>query len=532
MNNPENDIQKLLSRVRFNDTSDPRHRDTLEQRLRSALSQAPRPSSALAEIWRTIMKNRFGKISAAAAVLVAILGVAIWSSRPNTTISSFTLITRASAAERTLFAGQNIIHIANEIVLHSAPASDPGALLKDLESGATEEKSIAFIQSWLTQRWFPFYSLGADGRRKEHKLDVPDHMGKTVTLSDLVWYEPASSRFVRVLKEGDQVLFANAYDGKAIYEAQKTADGRLEVKREAPMSEFKVPENPADFMGIAAGVTGSVPAEHYPPIQGVSTETGTNATQRVYKLGYVDVWGKLNTYFLIKINTDTNIIGEMDCVVDGVTTRVHRRLAAEAVNAAPYTWDLSELAADSMPQGGARSSVQTNKGAESTTASQMVERATFPTYVFSKAPSWAHDGTVYDLPDASDAQARMFSAIYKGKGGRDVVLTMGESLNRYFAALLKPIEQANQPISWLYESTSGFKATRQGDRNTELWWTELALKTAGFEPKADRLGYILMSPARTFVVLALNGPVSDDELHSVVDSLVPADKYVPNPTQP
>jgi hypothetical protein len=61
-----------------------------------------------------------------------------------------------------------------------------------------------------------------------------------------------------------------------------------------------------------------------------------------------------------------------------------------------------------------------------------------------------------------------------------------------------------------------------------MWWTEFALKSSGFEPHANRVGYILMSPAKTFMVLAINDPVSDEELQSMVDSLIPAGEYVPN----
>jgi hypothetical protein len=529
MNNPERDIQEILSKVRFDDAPDVRHRDALEQRLRATLSQAPRPPSVHAELWRTIMKSRFGKITAAAAVLAVVLGVSLWSSRSGSSnkVSPFTLLARASAAERVFFTGEHVSHIINEITLYPGPASDPSALLKDLETNATNEKNIAFIQSWLVQRWLPFYALGADGRTKEYKLDVAGETNKAVTLSDLVWYEPATSRFVRVLKDGDQVVFANAYDGEAVYVAQKDADGRLRVTREAVTGEFKMPDNPADFMGIAAGVRGSVPGEHFPPVQSVTTETRRDGAQlRAYKLGYADAWEKLNTYFLVQINVGTDVIDEMDCVVENATTRVYRRLAAENVDVAEFSWNLSELGAGAATQGKIEASVQANRGSEIITAAQMAERAPFAAYIFSTAPSWTHEGKLYDMPDEGSAPARMYSAIYKSKDGRDVVLTLGESFNRYFSTMLKAIEKAKQPIPWLYESSNGFKVIHQNDRNMEMWWTEVALKSAGFEPKANRIGYILMSPAKTFLVLAINGPISDEELHSVIDSLVPADKYV------
>jgi hypothetical protein len=535
MNSHENETRDLLGKVRFDDTPDPRHRDALEQRVVAALPQPPRPSSAHAEIWRTIMKSRFGKISAAAAVLVVIAGVGVWSSRPGASQypSPFTLIARASAAERVLFSGQNIVHLASEIIVSPGSSTNPSVLLKDMEASATEEKNMAFIKSWLAQRWFPLYSLGVDGTVREHRLEVADGDDQAVTVSDLVWYEPATGRFVRVLKTGDQVLFANAYDGTSVYTAERGKDGRLGISQEPVTSDFKMPENPADFMGIAAGVGAALPAEHYPPIQNVTVDPRRDGMQvRTYKLGYADLWGKVTTYFLLKCNIDSEVIDEIDCVVDGVTTRVQRRVPAGPTEAQQYSWNLSELAAKSNEQSKTDVTLRTGKGSQIVTVPQMAERAGFAAYAFSKAPSWTRDGTLYDLPDDSSAPARMFSAIYQGTDGRDVVLTLGESFNRYFSTMLKEIEKANQPIPWLYESKNGFRVIHQGDRNTELWWTEVAIKSAGFEPKANRIGYILMSPAKTFMVLAVNGPISDEELHATIDSLVPANQYVPAAAKP
>ncbi len=472
------------------------------------------------------MRSRFGKISAAAAVLVVIVGMGVWSSRPAT-MTSFTLLTRASAAERALFSGRSLVHLASEITVSPGPATNPDTLLKDLEAGATEEKNMAFIKSWLAQRWFPLYSLGADGKVREHRLEVAGEGGAAVTVSDLVWYEPTTGRFVRLLKNGDRVLFANAYDGTSVYTAEKSTDGRLGISQEPVTSDFKMPDNPADFMGIAAGVGGAFPAEHLPPIQDVTVDPRRDGTQvRTYRLGYADLSGKVDTYFLLKCNIDSDVIDEIDCVVDGVTTRIQRRVPAGPTEAQQYSWNLSELAAQLDEHRTPDGNLRTDKGGQVITPGQMVERAGNATYVFSKTPSWTRDGTLYDLPDDSSAPARMFSAIYQGTDGRDVVLTFGESFNRYFGALLKEIEKAKQPIPWTYEATNGFKVMHQTDRNTELWWTEVALKSAGFEPKANRIGYILMSPAKTFMVLAVNGPVSDEELHATIDNLVPANQYV------
>jgi hypothetical protein len=472
------------------------------------------------------MKSKITKLSAAAAVLIIIATISWLYSKPGSTqqLSSFTLLSRASAAEQTLFYGTGgITHIANEIILYPSSRSNTGKLLRDLESDVTHDKNIAFVKSWLSYRWIPVFSLGPDGQPRENKLDLAQNAGEAVMISDLAWYDAATGRFARVLKTGDHVLFANAFDGQYVYTTSKGPGGILQIDREAVSVEFKVPDNPADFMGIAAGLRGAIPREHYPPIQDVTTETLENGTPiRVYKLGFTDPWGKVETYFLFKISVDADIIEEIECVADGEPTRIHRRINAEAVNKPALSWDLSELVSEQTTG----VAVEASEASGIVTIRQISERAAGPVYVFETDPSWTHDRKIYDLPDETDKSARMFSATYRGRDGRDIVLTQGESFNRYFSALFGKVQEMGNQVPWMYESENGFKVMHQSDKNTEIWWTEFALKSAGFEPVTNRVGYILMSPEKTFLVLAVNGPVSEQELHGLIDSLISADEYV------
>jgi hypothetical protein len=326
MNDKEKQFEDFVRGIKFDDTPDPKHRDKLEQDLLAAFQRQPRQIN----IWRIIMKSKTTKLAAAAVIVIGI-SVAAWlSSNTNTpeVMSSFTLLSKASAAEQTLFSGTTgIIH-------------DAGELLSDLEADVTQDKNITFIKSWLSYQWVPVYSLAADGKTREHKLKLAGHINEIVTISDLAWYDPVTGRFARELKTGDQVLFANAYDGESVY----FSDGGPQVKQEAVTGEFKVPGNPADFLGIAAGIRESIPREHYPPIQNVITETLEDGTEaRIYKMGFADPWGKVDTYFLFKIDTNTNVINEIECVVEGRTSCVHRRVVAETVDSPGLSWNLSEL---------------------------------------------------------------------------------------------------------------------------------------------------------------------------------------------
>jgi len=533
MTDYERQFKKFAGRIEFDDAANHKHRDRLEQNLLVALAKQSRQKQQPLKIWRTIMNSRITKLTAVAAVLiiVAIIGWLFSIPEPSRQITSFTLLAQASAAEQKLFYGTGgITHIVNEIILYPQPLRNAGEPLNDLESNVSNETNIAFVKRWLSYRWIPVYSLAEDGDLREHKIDLIEHTNETVTVSDLAWFDPVSGQFARVLKAGDHVLFANAYDGASVYTASRGPDGLLKIEQEAVTDEFQVPENPADFLGIAAGITGSVPRKYYPPVQDVTTETLRDGTHvRIYKLGFKDIWGNLETYFLFRVSTNNNVIDEIECVVDGETSRIHRRLIAETVESPELSWDISEL--NTSPTG-TGIAIGTEETANTVSIQQMVERSTSTVYVFSKDPSWTYDRKIYDLPDETSPPARFFPITYKAKDGRDIVLCQGESFNRYFTAVFGEVQERGEQVPWKYESENGFKVMHQNDKKTEMWWTEFALKSSGFEPNANRVGYILMSPTKTFMVLAINGPISNQELKGLVDSLIPADEYVTSPTQP
>jgi len=529
----EKQFRNFADRIEFDDIPDHKNRDKLEQNLLAALAKQSRQKQRPLKIWRTIMNSRITKLTAAAAVLVIVTIIGWFYSipEPSQQITSFTLLAQASAAEQKLFYGTGgITHIVNEIILYPQPVRDAGEPLNDLESNVSDETNIAFVKRWLSYRWIPVYSLAEDGDLREHKIDLIEHTNETVTVSDLAWFDPASGRFARVMKTGNYVLFANAYDGASVYTASRGPDGLLKIEQEIVTAEFQVPENPADFLGIAAGITGSVPRQHYPPVQDVTTETLRDGSHvRIYKLGFKDIWGNLETYFLFRVSTNNNIIDEIECVVDSETSRIHRRLIAETVDSPELSWDLSELNTSPTVTSIA---IGTEETANTVSIQQMVERSTSTVYVFSKDPSWAYARKIYNLPDETSPPARFFPIVYKAKDGRDIVLCQGESFNRYFSAVFGEVQERGKQVPWTFESDNGFKVMRQKDNKTEMWWTEFALKSSGFEPSANRVGYILMSPANTFMVLAINGPVSEQELQSLIGNLIPADEYVPGSTQP
>jgi hypothetical protein len=533
MRSNEKDFENFIRGIGFDDKTDYAHRDKLERDLITSFTKQSRQESQSIKIWRIVMNSRITKLSAVAAVLIIIVVIGWFYTNPDSArqISSFTLLARASAAEKTLFTDQKgIVHIVNEIIMYPKAESDTSTLLDELEADTTQDKNVAFIKSWLSYQWLPVYSLDSDGELHEHKLKIAKHIDKTITVSDLSWYDPVTGYFARVLKTGDNVLFANSYDGQFVYIANKGPAGVLKVEKHAVTQKFKIPENPADFLGIAAGIKGTVPDKHYPPVKDVTSETlNDGIPARVYKLGFTDAWGKTDSYFLFKVDVDTEIIDEIECVFEGTTTRLHRRTVAETVNSPELSWNLSEIKTNAAKQTDVN--IDDNEGADTATIDQMINRATYTTYIFEEAPSWTNKCIIYDLLDEASAPARMFCVTYSSKDSRDIVLTQGETFNRYFTAAFDKFKELEKEIPWMYESESGFKVLHQDGKQVEMWWTELALKSSGFEPHDNRVGYILKSPVGTYMVLAINGPVSKQELHTLVDSLIPAEEYYPAPRQ-
>ncbi len=530
MKTDENEFENFIRGIEFDDQPDYTHRDNLEKDLLASFKRQTRQEPRTIKIWRYIMNSRITKISAAAAVLILVAFLGWFYSNPDSAqqITSFTFLSRAAAAERTLFYGPDgIVHIVNQIILYPKLERDASDLLNDLEADATQDKNIAFIKSWLSYQWLPIYSLRADGRLQEQKLEIAKHTDNTIVISDLSWYDTATGRFARVLKTDDQVLFANAYDGECVYLANKGPGGILKIEQKAVTDEFHVPGNPADFMGIAAGIKSSVPREHYPPILDVTTETLEDGkSARVYKMGFTDAWGNADTYFLFRVRTNTDIIDGIECIVKGSTTRVHQRLVTETVDSPEFSWNLTELNSSLMEQ--ASDNVDTIKGANIVNVQHMAQNATGPVYIFSKDPSWTNQRVIYDLPDSTNPTARFFCTTYRSKDGRDIALTQGESFTRYFSVLFNKVKEQGNQVPWTYESDNGVKVLHQDDKNTEMWWTEFALRSSGFDPQANRVGYILLSPTETFLALAINGPISEQELHSLADSLIPVEEYVPS----
>ena len=150
----------------------------------------------------------------------------------------------------------------------------------------------------------------------------------------------------------------------------------------------------------------------------------------------------------------------------------------------------------------------------------MIEQSGFTTYVFSQQPAWTEACTITDVADPASPGTRMFIFTCRASDSRHVVLVQSPTYN-------KMLGQVISQGDLVYESSNGFKLIGGG---RSKWMAKILLGSASYlikdKPSEDRIGFILASPDGTYPALAINGPLTDEELHSMIDSLMPAKAYL------
>jgi hypothetical protein len=145
---------------------------------------------------------------------------------------------------------------------------------------------------------------------------------------------------------------------------------------------------------------------------------------------------------------------------------------------------------------------------------RMAEKAKFETYAFSENPHWTTQAQITEL--ALFGQ-HTFITIYRADDGRHVVLSQDASYKKKLEPKIKGQGQI------VYTSPNNFKLWRGGP---EKWFSKTLLESARYvindAPADDRSGCAIESPADTFLLLAINGPITEQELYQLVNSLIPA----------
>ena len=543
MKNDERQFEELLNKVTFDDKPDYRHRDKLHQELLAAFAGRQwreERQSLQTGIWRTIMQNRTMRLAAVAAV-IAVVGIASWvmyGGSGNEQISPMEFLAKVQASENALFTGDRIVHILSEITIYRSnynpKTNELIEKLSDPKMTGEEKMKLnrELVSTWMVG-WLPMGSLQADGQQLLTEIRLTRDANQPYTIFDNAWYEPKTGRFVRTMEMDDKVLFANSYDGDFVNITEPTPDGKVQLKGEAVTSDFKAPENPAEFLGMTAGVRQCLVDKCFvQPVQEVVNDTLDDGTPVfVYKVGFPDPWGELNTYYLFKIRRADEIIAEIEYIYAGNRQMAIRRVVSEQVDSPGYSWNLAELTSKELTgQTSSPVTVASDFAIDNVSVRHMADKAEFETYIFATDPNWTKQRTIVDVVDMMNPPARMFVILYYAKEGdnRQVLLIQSPTNNKYLGTMLlnqpnASIEEAKKQGLNLTEFANGCKLYR--NTGGEAFWTDLCFRNSGIEPAKDRVGLIVSTPAGTFPMIAINGAVTEEELAELVNSLIPAKDY-------
>lgn len=537
MKNEERQFEELLKNASFDDKPDYRHRDKLHQQLLTAFAghqwQEQRQSRQIG-VWRTIMQTKTMKLMAAAAV-IAIVGLTSWMLfRHDVTkpiMSSLDLLAKAQAAEQSLFTGDKIAHIESEITIyrsrHNPRTNELIEKLGNPNLSKDELNNInrELVSSWMVS-WLPMCSLQPDGQKRLTEIRLTKESDQPYTIYDNAWYEPATGRFVRTMEMDDKVIFANSYDGEFVSITDTADDGQVRLKTEAVPSDFRSPENPAEFLGITAGVRQCLVDKCFnQPVQEVVNDTLEDGTPvLVYKVGYTDPWGKLNSFYLYKIRQADEIIAEIEYVYMGQKQMTIRRLVSEQVDSPGYSWNLAELSTEQLADQTPSNLTVTDVAVDNVSVRHMIDNADFEPYIFSTDPPWTTSRIIIDAVDPMNPPARMFVIVYAPAENdtRMVMLIQSPTHNKYMTTMFKQVESQGHSLPYT-PCENGCKLYR--NIGGEDFWTELCFKNVGVEPAQDRCGFVVVTPSGTVPLIAVNGKVTEQEMADMVNSLIPAKDY-------
>ena len=446
------------------------------------------------EFWKPVL------ITTIAAVLIVAVSLFMrFESAKNRNIAE-NLLTEVWAAEQAVFTQKSIVHIANEIVVK--PLQDP-------------------VMAQL--RWFPVVSIKSDGKPRYHQLSLPADVGESYTVDDDAWYDPATGRFQRIFSVKGVPVFAQSFDGASIYSFEEDREGTFAVSESKITRQFNPPANPSEFLGISAGLTNTINENEDTQIsyEGDTTlSDGSKARILKYNFGADAPDLMQKTYVLFKIREKDNTIAEMEWILNKESALIARRVKTESLSDFNQGWNLAELVTRENTSERPKAGMKSDMIIPNVTVQHMLETADFETYIFATDPKWTSHREIVDILDIPNPPHRMFSIVYRAGDSRHVVLNQGHSYNTMIGRLTK--------TSTLdYTSPNGFKT--YSNIQTK-WIAKILLESSKAMihdlPSENRTGYFLESPDGTFFCLAVNGKMTDDEFHNLIDSLVPAKEYV------
>jgi hypothetical protein len=423
---------------------------------------------------------------------------------------------QAVAEEKSLFAGEGILSLASELILK--PVTDPIlAKARSMKIGA----------------------INASGKLEPATLALPANPGEQYTLENCVWFDRKTGRFARVLTIGGEAVFANGYDGSSVYGLEPDAAGVMRIVAKPVAANFKPPKDVVELLGFAEALDDNVHEKNFSDAGPATLSEGMAARVIKLSMGEIpglsmlkDVLGS-SPYKLFTIRKSDGLCVQVECVWKGESALVTRLTAAETVAAPGVPWNLTgvKVRAALPPEGTLPSAGPVMMG-PSISVQQMAAMSDYETYVFAADPPWTTERRIMAQKDPSGPLSWMFVTAWRAKDGRHVVMIQAQMYNKMFGKIFAmpegPQAQAMMKNMMLsYTSPTGFKVWNM---SKEMPMGAMMLKITGdwlsFEPLSDSAGFLIQTPAGMVPALAVNGKLTDDELHALIDSLIPAKEYL------
>jgi hypothetical protein len=444
-------------------------------------------------------RSRGLMFATAAAVLLAVSLYLIGDGPQGSRGRALSLFNEASAAEARIFAVDHLVSRRNEIVVEPVDAAAPTAV-----------------------GWFvPLVAVGADGSPRLNGLKLGGKPGPGYTILDLTWYDPATHRFARVLSLEGRPLFANSYDGKAVHLLELNEKGEPSIKDEPVTRDFKPPSDPAEFLGMLAGLKSAVDRpdrrDLFRDLGPTKLKDGTAGRMLRSTSPGNDGKTPAGSYARWTIRDDDRTVESLEMVERGRTIYTVSALKGADNSEPRLGWDLAgaRQAAGAVQPTPPAQTVANMINVDISVA-EMMQRADYPVYLFTRSPSWAGQRKISDILDGDSPPHRVFLVVYLAQDSRHVVLSQSFPRKEALAAVQKQCQL-------LYTSPAGVKVWTGGPVGRLA--THLLSRARGFigvPPSKDCSGYLLETPGGTIPGLAVNGTLTEAELHDLVDSLFPA----------
>jgi hypothetical protein len=444
---------------------------------------------------------RIWKLGAAAAIAATVLaGVLFFAGRghknePGIKPAAFTILSQAVANEESLYGGDEVVHMATRIVVKAV--ADP---------------EVAGI------RWLPVATIKASGKTSYDQLSLPATPGEEYTVREDSWFDPATRKSARVITAHNKLVFANSYDGEAVYLLETDAAGVQSITRTPVEQGFALPKDASSFLGITSGYARLLKQENKDLVtdQG-ACKLSDGSDGQALRVG-MPAGGPsgMTTYWVFRLRTSDGTIGETEWMLNGKSLLFVERMSLQR-GATDASWDLSAFKARLATGGGnaAKPAVHSEGLIIDASLESALKKAEYEAYLLAQPPSWTSGGKIIDAAEP-DPQHRIFAVVYPATSGRTVTVVQSYTMNRM-------IKERPRTARLVYTSPNGCKVWSDPSYVfVGSGMLSLASAVTHASPGKDVSGYLVETPSSTAISLAVNGALSDEELRKLVDSIVAA----------